>query len=115
MIKKIGIISLSDGILGEDVVRHEVDLGVKRLKDYGIEVEFLPHALKGTDFIKNHPESRAEDLLRAFQDDSMDIILCAIGGEDTYRLLPFLFQENELEKAVKQKIFLGFSDTTMNH
>ena len=61
MIKKIGIISLSDGILGEDVVRHEVDLGVKRLKDYGIEVEFLPHALKGTDFIKNHPESRAED------------------------------------------------------
>lgn len=115
MIKKIGIISLSAGILGEDVVRHEVDLGVKRLKNYGIEVEFLPHALKGTDFIKNHPESRAEDLLRAFQDDSMDMILCAIGGEDTYRLLPFLFQENELEKAVKQKIFLGFSDTTMNH
>lgn len=75
----------------------------------------MPHALKGTDFIKNHAESRAEDLLRAFQDDSMDIILCAIGGEDTYRLLPFLFQENELEKAVKQKIFLGFSDTTMNH
>lgn len=29
MIKKIGIISLSAGILGGDVVRHEVDLGVK--------------------------------------------------------------------------------------
>ena len=43
------------------------------------------------------------------------MILCAIGGDDTYRLLPYLFENNELKNAVKQKIFLGFSDTTMNH
>ena len=43
------------------------------------------------------------------------MILCAIGGEDTYRLLPYLFENNELETAVKQKIFLGFSNTTINH
>ena len=43
------------------------------------------------------------------------MILCAIGGDDTYRLLPYLFENNELEMAVKQKIFLGFSDTTINH
>lgn len=115
MIKKIGIISLSSGVLGEDFVRHEVDLGKKRLEHYGIEIVFLPHSMKGTDFIKNHPEARAEDLLRAFQDDSIDMILCAIGGEDTYRLLPFLFRDKELEKVAKQKIFLGFSDTTINH
>lgn len=66
-------------------------------------------------FIKEHPECRAKDLLTAFNDDSIDMILCAIGGEDTYRLLPYLFENNELKKAARQKIFLGLSDTTMNH
>lgn len=114
-VKKIGIVSLSSGILGERFINHELEIGKERLKQYGIEIEFLPHALKGIDFVKKHPELRAQDLLSAFKDDSIDMILCAIGGEDTYRLLPYLFQNNELENAIKQKIFLGFSDTTMNH
>ena len=114
-VKKIGIVSLSSGIMGEGFIQHELNLGLERLKQYGIEVEFLPNALKGMEFIKNHPECRAQDLLTAFMDDSIDMILCAIGGEDTYRLLPYLFDNNELEKVVTQKIFLGFSDTTINH
>lgn len=114
-VKKIGIVSLSSGILGEDFVAHEVELGIERLKKYGIEVEFLPNSKKGIDFIKSNPKERAKDLINAFKDDSIDMILCAIGGDDTYRLLPYLFENNELKKAVKQKIFLGFSDTTMNH
>lgn len=114
-VKKIGIVSLSSGILGEDFVAHEVELGIERLKKYGIEVEFLPNSKKGIDFIKNNPKERAKDLINAFKDDSIDMILCVIGGDDTYRLLPYLFENNELKKAVKQKIFLGFSDTTMNH
>ena len=114
-VKKIGIVSLSSGILGEDFVLHEVKIGIERLKEYGIEVEFLPNSKKGIEFIKNSPEARAKDLIKAFKDDSIDMILCAIGGDDTYRLLPYLFENNELEMAVKQKIFLGFSDTTMNH
>lgn len=114
-VKKIGIVSLSSGILGEDFVAHEVELGIERLKKYGIEVEFLPNSKKGIDFIKNNPKERAKDLINAFKDDSIDMILCAIGGDDTYRLLPYLFENNELEKVAKQKIFLGFSDTTINH
>lgn len=114
-VEKIGIVSLSSGIMGENFSKHELDIGLKRLKEYRIEVEFLPHALKGVEFIKNHPECRAQDLLSAFMDDSIDMILCAIGGEDTYRLLPYLFENNDLKKVAKQKIFLGFSDTTMNH
>lgn len=114
-VKKIGIVSLSSGILGEDFVAHEVKIGIERLKKYGIEVEFLPNSKKGIDFIKNNPKERAKDLIKAFKDDSIDMILCAIGGDDTYRLLPYLFENNELEKVAKQKIFLGFSDTTINH
>lgn len=43
------------------------------------------------------------------------MILCAIGGDDTYRLLPHLFDHDQLKNALSDKIFLGFSDTTMNH
>ncbi len=115
MIKTVTIVSLSRGILGEEFVRHELDLGVKRLKKYGINVKFSNHSLRGIDYVKDHPESRAQDLLDAFKDDETDMILCAIGGDDTYRLLPYLFDNDELKNAVKQKTFLGFSDTTMNH
>ena len=114
-IKRIGIVSLSSGILGESFIQHELNLGKKRLEEYGVEVVFLPHALKGLEFIKQHPECRAKDLLTAFQDDSIELILCAIGGDDTYRLLPYLFEQDALKKVAKQKIFLGFSDTTINH
>lgn len=114
-VKKIGIVSLSSGILGEEFVKHELEIGISRLQEYGIEVQFLDNALKGMEFIRKNPQKRAEDLLTALKDDSIDMILCAIGGEDTYRLLPYLFGNDELKKAVRQKIFLGFSDTTMNH
>ena len=115
MIKTVGIVSLSSGILGEPFIRFEADLGVRRLKDYGLQVKFMPHALMGLDYIRDHPEKRAEDLLQAFRDPEIDMILCAIGGDDTYRLLPYLFEHQELADAVTDKVFLGFSDTTVNH
>lgn len=34
--------------------------------------------------LKEHPEARAQDLIAAFADKSIDMILCAIGGDDTY-------------------------------
>ena len=115
MIKTVGIVSLSSGILGEPFIRFEADLGVRRLKDYGLQVKFMPHALMGLDYVRDHPEKRAEDLLQAFRDPEIDMILCAIGGDDTYRLLPYLFEHQELADAVTDKVFLGFSDTTVNH
>jgi len=114
MVKKLTIISLSRGILGENFIRHELKIGVKRLEAYGIQVQFAEHALSGLAYVEKHPEKRAEDLLKAFQSDT-DMILCAVGGEDTYRLLPYLFEHDGLKKAVRNKIFLGFSDSTMNH
>lgn len=115
MVKTVGIVSLSSGTIGEDFVKHELDLGIERLKNYGLKVKFMNHALKGIDYLKEHPDKRAEDLLQAFSDPEIDMILCAIGGDDTYRLLPYLFENGELQKAVTKKIFLGFSDSTMNH
>lgn len=107
MIKKIGVVSLSSGVLGESFVEHEIKIGIDRLNKLGVEIEFLPNSLKGIDFLKNHPELRADDLLLAFEDDTIDMILCAIGGDDTYRLLPYLFEDNQLKKVVNQKVIHG--------
>jgi muramoyltetrapeptide carboxypeptidase LdcA involved in peptidoglycan recycling len=115
MIRNAAIVSLSSGVLGESFVKHELDIGLKRLQEYGINVRFMPHALKGLEYVRDHPEKRAADLLQAFCDPEIDMILCAIGGDDTYRLLPYLFEHEELQNSVSQKVFLGFSDTTINH
>ena len=115
MIRNIAIVSLSSGIIGEPSAQFEVEIGLRRLEEYGLNVKFMPHARKGLEYVREHPEKRAEDLLQAFRDPEIDMILCAIGGDDTYRLLPYLFDHNELADAVSDKIFLGFSDTTINH
>ncbi|MBP1538352.1 MAG: LD-carboxypeptidase [Ruminococcus sp.] len=116
MIKNISIVSLSCGIAGEPFVKFELDIGLKRLKELGLNVKFMPNALKGHEYTNAHPDKRAEDLLAALKDPQTDMILCAIGGDDTYRLLPYLFDNGELAAAVSDKVaFLGFSDTTINH
>lgn len=115
MIRNVAIVSLSCGLIGEAFVQFEVEIGLRRMKEMGLNVKFMPHARMGLEYISNHPEKRAEDLLAAFRDPEIDMILCAIGGDDTYRLLPYLFDHNELADAVTDKVFLGFSDTTINH
>ena len=114
---KVAIVSLSSGMLGEEFCSHNIEIGVKRLKEYGLLPVFMPNARKGITYLKAHPEARAQDLKDAFFDDSIQGIICAIGGDDTYRLLPYLMEDTAFVKAVKDhpKLFTGFSDTTINH
>ncbi len=44
MISTIGIVSLSSGIIGEDFVKHEVDLGVQRLRTWDSILPFASFA-----------------------------------------------------------------------
>ena len=78
---------------------------------------FMPNALKGIEYLQTHPQARAKDLKDAFLDNSIAGIICAIGGDDTYRLLSYLMEDEEFIKAVEEhpKLFTGFSDTTINH
>lgn len=114
---KVAIVSLSSGILGEPFAKHELDLGIKRLNEFGLVPVFMENSLKGMDFIKNNPDKRAEDLKQAFADKSIKAIICAIGGNDTYLTLPYLMHDKQFIESVKNnpKIFLGFSDSTTNH
>lgn len=114
-LKNVAIVSLSSGLLGEDFIKFETEIGFQRLKDLGLNVKCMPNALKGIKYLEEHPEKRAEDFIEAFRDPEIDMILTAIGGDDTYRLLPYLFEDNSLADVVSDKVFLGFSDTTINH
>lgn len=114
---RVAIVSLSSGMLGEGSCSHDIELGTRRLKEFGLTPVFMPNALKGEAYLSEHPEKRAEDLKAAFLDDSIRGVICAIGGDDTYRLLPFLMEDSAFKAAVTRapKLFTGFSDATVNH
>lgn len=108
---------MSSGILGEAYTSHQLTLGEDRLRQLGLTIKYMPNALKGASYLSEHPEYRAEDLKIALRDEQVKGILCAIGGDDTYRTLPYLLGDPHFATLVKSnpKIFLGFSDTTTNH
>lgn len=114
---KVAIISLSSGILGEAFMSGQKELIEQRLAAFGLNVIYTPNALKGLDYIKEHPEARAADLKWAFAQDDIKMILCAIGGRDTYRTVPYLMTDQTFIDNVRNhpKIFMGYSDTTVNH
>lgn len=114
---QVAIVSLSSGILGEDFCKHQIELGVKRLESFGLKPVFMANALKGIEYLKAHPEARAADLKEAFFNNDIKGIICVIGGDDTYRLLPYLMEDEVFIKKVKErpKLFTGYSDTTINH
>ena len=110
---KIAVVSLSWGGLGDDSLIHKYRIAKERLeKEFGLEVTVMPHALKGSTFIDEHPELRAQDLMDAFRDKTINGIFCAIGGDDTIRLLPYI--DYDVIRS-NPKIFMGYSDTTVNH
>ena len=114
---RVAIVSLSRGILGSESCKHELDIALKRLKEYGLEPVIMPNAMKDMQYLEDHPELRASDLKMAFMDESIKGIITAIGGIDTYKTIPYLMDDPEFIKAVRNnpKIFTGFSDTTNNH
>ena len=71
-IKNVAIVSLSSGLLGENFIKYETEIGFQRLKDLGLNVKCMPNSLKGIKYLEEHPEKRAEDLLSAFRDSEID-------------------------------------------
>lgn len=110
---KIAIVSLSSGMLGEKEFIHKYYIAKERFEnDYGLSVVAMPNALRGRDFIYRNPKARADDLMQAFDDHEIKAVFCAIGGDDSIRLLPYV-DFNVLRN--NPKIFMGFSDTTITH
>jgi muramoyltetrapeptide carboxypeptidase LdcA involved in peptidoglycan recycling len=110
---KVATISLSWGGAGDSEVLWRYNIGKKRLQEeFGLEVVEMPHTLMGTEFIYDHPEKRAEDLMAAFKDKSIKAIFSCIGGYESVRIIPFIDFDVIRNNP---KILIGFSDTTIAH
>ncbi len=109
----VATVSLSWGGAGDAEILWRYQQGKKRLEDvFGLRVIEMPNTLKGTDYLYEHPQKRAEDLMAAFADPSVRGIFCCIGGDDSIRLLPHI----DFDTIKKNpKIFMGYSDTTVSH
>lgn len=109
----IALVSLSSGMAGDKEYLHKFLLGKARLEnDFGLKAIVMPNALKGSEYLDKHPEARTSDLMEAFKNKEIKGIISIIGGDDTVRLLPYIDYE-----VIKNnpKIFMGYSDTTVNH
>jgi muramoyltetrapeptide carboxypeptidase LdcA involved in peptidoglycan recycling len=109
---RVALVSLSWGGLGDAKYIHKYEIAKSGLP--GIRARARPdaHALMGTEFVAEHPELRARDLADAFLDDSISAVFCAIGGDDSIRILPHV--DFDAIRA-HPKIFMGYSDTTVGH
>ena len=110
---KIATVSLSWGGAGDKEILWRYYQGKKRLQEeLGLEVVEMENTLKGSEYLYNHPEKRAEDFMNAFKDESIKGIFSCIGGYESIRMLPFI--DFDVIKR-NPKVFIGYSDTTVSH
>lgn len=110
---KVAAVSLSWGGAGDEGVKWRYDVGKERIENIlGLKLVEMPHTLASPEFVYNNPKARAEDLMAAFSDPEIKAIFSCIGGDDTIRLLPFI--DFDIIRN-NPKVFMGYSDTTVNH
>ena len=108
---RIAAISLSWG--GPGTIPYRYQIGKQQFEDeFGVTVIETAHALRDAAWLAKNPKARADDLMTAFADETIDGIISTIGGEDSIRTLRYL----DLELIQNNpKVFMGYSDTTISH
>lgn len=106
----IALISISGGRAGDEDMLDRYETGKRRLEEiWGVHVIATPNALAGSRFLYEHPEARAEDLMWALKNRAIKGIICMMGGDDSYRVLPYI-DINVIKN--NPKVFMGYSDIT---
>lgn len=108
----IATISPSWGCAGTPCVIWQYKLGCERLKELGLNVIAAPNSMKGTAYLDQNPQARAEDINWAFENKEVKAIISNIGGNDSARLFPYL-SKNIIKN--NPKIFCGYSDVMSLH
>ena len=108
---RVAAVSLSWGGPGAYPERYRI--GKRQFEEqFGVAVVEMPHTTADPEWLAQHPQARAEDLMSAFSDESIDGIVSTIGGDDSIRLIPYL----DLELIEQNpKPLIGYSDTTVAH
>ena len=93
-------------------VRDALDQGIDTLQKMGFHVRADERILQSHRYLAGDDAARAEELMLAFEDPSVQAIIALRGGYGCARLIPLL-----MEKRLRHypKIFMGFSDLTTLH
>ena len=103
---RVAAVSLSWGGAGQ--FPHRYEAGKRQLQEeFGLEVVETRHARRDPEWLHRNPEARAEDLMGAFSDASIQGIVSIIGGDESIRLLPFV--DLDVIRS-NPKVFLGYSE-----
>lgn len=105
---RVALISPSGPLNGP----HELERAVATAESIGWDTYVGPHALSRTGYFAGDDAQRADDLVAALSDDTIDGIWCLRGGYGAARLLPSV-QEAVLRS--RPKTLIGFSDITALH
>ena len=101
---RVAATSLSWGGPGTSPYRYQI--GKQQFEEeFGVTVIETEHALRDTDWLAKNPKARAEDMMAAFADETIDGIISTIGGDDSIRTLPYL--DLDLIRN-NPKVFMGF-------
>ncbi len=110
----VATVSLSWG--GAGILRDRYEQGKRQFMEaFGVNIIEMPNSLRTPSELYEHPELRLNDLMDAFQNSEIKAILCNIGGDDTIRLLRLMNDKHFEIMRNNPKIFMGMSDTTVNH
>ena len=108
---RVAAVSLSWG--GPGAFIHRYAAGKRQFEEeFGVSVIETEHALRDPEWLSRNPRARADDLMAAFADPTIDGVISTIGGDDSIRILPYvnldLIRNNP-------KVFMGYSDTSVTH
>lgn len=106
----IAVVAPSSGL--GSIYPHRVTNGCRAIENLGFRVKEYPTSRSYHQGSSGTAESRAMDLMRAFDDSSVGAIICTIGGLSCNEILPLL----DFDVIRKNpKILCGYSDITLLH
>jgi muramoyltetrapeptide carboxypeptidase LdcA involved in peptidoglycan recycling len=108
----IATISPSNGWAGDKDKLWKYTLGVKRLNELELNVIPAPNSLKGSEYLSQNPQARAEDIMWAFENKEIRAVISNVGGNDSIKIIPYI-NPNTIKQ--NPKIFIGYSDVMNLH
>ncbi len=109
---RVALVSPSGPLSGS----HELGQALAAAAGFGWNVSVGTYALSRMDCFAGEDEARAEDLVGALDDESVDAIWCLRGGYGASRLLPLVWPA-VARMAVRERpqALIGYSDVTALH
>jgi muramoyltetrapeptide carboxypeptidase len=92
--------------------RDGLERGISALEKMGFRVQYDDRIFQSSRYLAGNDRARAEELLGAFENPTVQAIIGLRGGYGCSRLIPLL---SEKRLRNHPKIFMGFSDLTTLH